>query len=191
MKPSRLERMHQVAANRIGWVRCAVEHIYHRHNASAVCRTADALGIHTVHAVGTPAFQPARGVASGAARWLDLRHHKTPTEAITALRAEGCALWVADFADPPTAPAQVPLDRPVCVWFGAELAGVGPEARAAADGVITLPMRGFVQSLNISVAAALILHTLAERALAQHGDAALLSPEAREALTARWMAREA
>ena len=52
------------------------------------------------------------------------------TEAIAALREAGCAIWVADLADDSVTPEQLPLDRPVCLWFGAELVGVTPEARA-------------------------------------------------------------
>ena len=61
-------------------------------------------------------------------------------------------------------PEAIPVDRPVCLWFGAELVGVSDAARAAADGVVQLPMMGFAQSLNVSVAAALALRPVADAA---------------------------
>jgi tRNA (guanosine-2'-O-)-methyltransferase len=182
----RTEKMARVAASRLRWVRCAVEHTWHRHNASALLRTADAFGVLDVHLVGAGRFQPSAGPASGAARWLRLHHHEAPEEAIAALRAAGVALWVADLASPPVAPEALPLDRPVCLWFGAELMGVSEAARAAADGVVTLPMMGMCQSLNLSVAAAAALYVVAGRARAERGEEALLPPAEREALLRGW-----
>jgi tRNA (guanosine-2'-O-)-methyltransferase len=177
--------MRQVLDQRLGRVRCALEAVYHRHNCSAILRTADALGIHAVHLVEGH-FRPGRGAARGAERWLDLHWEPDPATAVANLRAAGFALWVADFAEDGVPPEEVPVDRPVCVWMGAELVGVSPVARAAADGVITLPMRGFAQSLNVSVAAAMVLRPICERARLQP-QAGL--PEA-DAVWARWLERE-
>ena len=185
----RLDRIVAAADGRLGWVRCAIEALYHRHNVSAVLRTCESLGLQHVHLVEGH-FHPSKGTARGAERWLDLHEHATPTDAIAAIRAAGFAVWVADFADPPVPPEAVPIDRPVCLWFGAELVGVSPEARAAADGVVTIPMRGLAQSLNVSVAAAVCLRAVAERARAELGAGALLPPAERDALLAKWIGRE-
>ena len=91
---------------------------------------------------------------------------------------------------PPISPEDMPLDKPVCIWFGAELEGVSRDAREAADGVVTIPMRGFSQSLNVSVASALILRTVCERARQLHGDRALLDPAVRDRLWTEWKQRE-
>jgi tRNA (guanosine-2'-O-)-methyltransferase len=187
---ARAQRIAAAAAQRLKWVRCAAEHLYHRHNVSAVLRTCDAVGVHDVHLVGPPPFTPSRGPSRGVYHWLRMHEHATSAEAIARIKADGYALWIADFADPPVPPAQVPVDRPICLWFGAELVGVSEEARAAADGVVTLPMHGFAQSLNISVAAAVSLYSVAERARALHGDDALLDAEDREAILASWYQRD-
>jgi len=186
---SRLERMQEVLTGRLGHVRCAAEALYHRHNVSAILRTCDALGIHRVHLVGED-FVATIGASRGAERWLEIAEHPTAEEAVAAIQAAGFRLWVADFAEPPVAPEQVPVDEPVCVWVGAELSGVSEAARAAADGVVTVPMRGFTQSLNVSVAAALALRPIAERARAL-GPAALLSEAEQQAIYEGWKAREA
>lgn len=180
--------MAAVLEQRLGHVRCAVEAVYHRHNVSAILRTCDALGIHRVHLVGAPGRAVARGAARGAERWLELTTHADPAEAIAAIRAAGCRLLVADLGEPSVAPEEVPLDRPVCLWFGAELVGVSDAARAAADGIVTVPMRGMAQSLNVSVAAALSLRPVAERARAL-ADAGLPRSEI-DATLARWLERD-
>ncbi len=182
----RRRRIEEVLYRRLGRVRCAVEAVYHRHNVSAILRTCDALGLHHVHLVGSRRLKVSRGAARGAERWLDLHHHDDPEQAIEALRAQGARVFVADL-DGAYAPEQVPVDRPVCLWFGAELVGVSAEARAAADGVVTLPMHGFSQSLNVSVAMALRPVAEAARAL---GDEALLPDARRREILARWLERE-
>lgn len=181
--------MREVLGQRLAHVHCAVEAVYHRHNVSAILRTCDALGVHTVHLVGSPGMKVSKGPARGAERWLDVRHHDTTEDAVAALRAAGVALWVADLADPAVPPEAVPLDRPVCLWLGAELVGVSPAARAAADGVVTLPMRGMAQSLNVSVAGALALRSLAERARSL-GPAAFLPADTAARTLAAWIRRD-
>lgn len=188
MNPDRLVRMRAALDQRMGWVRCAIESVYHRHNVSAILRTCDSLGLQHVHLVQGH-FTPAKGAARGADRWLTLHREPNAEQAIAAIKGAGFQLWIADLGDDSRAPEQVPVDRPVCVWMGAELFGVGEAAKAAADGVVTIPMRGFAQSLNVSVAAALTLRPIAERAR-ELGEEALLPPDEREALWEKWMARE-
>lgn len=187
---ARAERLRRVAEARLGWVRCAVEHVHHRHNTSALLRTCDAMGVHRVHLVGDERFRASVGPARGADRWLDLRPHRTAVEAVEALRRDGVRLVVADLADDALPPEAVPLDRPVCLWFGAEVLGVDPWVRSVADAVVTVPMHGFAQSLNVSVAAGMVLHTVATRARAL-GAAARLGADEVEALVAAWAARDA
>jgi tRNA (guanosine-2'-O-)-methyltransferase len=185
----RHDRMGEVLAQRLLHVRCAVEAVHHRHNLSAILRTCDSLGVHRVDLVEGPAFKPSRGAARGAERWLDLQQHAGAAQAIASIRADGYRVFVADLADGSFGPDDLPIDRPVCLWFGAEHAGVSEEAKAAADGVVTVPMRGFAQSLNVSVAAALALQTVATRARAL-GPEALMPPALQQATREGWLARE-
>ncbi len=187
---ARRQRMVEVAHRRLAGLAVAAEHTYHRHNISALLRSADAAGVFDVHLIGERPLVPSVGPSRGVARWLRLHHHTSPVIAADAIRAAGYRLWVADFSETPVVPEAVPLDAPVCVWFGAELLGVSPEVRARADGVVTLPMRGMVQSLNLAAAATAVLHVLSTRLLTERGEAALLAPAEREALAAAWVARD-
>jgi tRNA (guanosine-2'-O-)-methyltransferase len=185
----RVGRMREVLGRRLAHVHCAVEAVYHRHNVSAILRTCDALGVHVVHLVAASEVRVSRGPARGAERWLDVRHHADAASALAALRAEGVGVWVADLAERSVPPEAVPLDRPVCLWFGAELVGVSDVARAAADGVVTIPMLGMAQSLNVSVAAALALRAVADRARAR-GRPAHLPDDVVAQTLAGWIARD-
>lgn len=184
----RQAKLRAVLDQRLGWVSCAVESLFHRHNTSAILRTCDVMGVHQVHQVQGH-FSPSTGAAKGSERWLEILRHPSPEEAVRAIKDAGCALWVADLAEPSVPPEEVPLDRPVCLWLGAELVGVSPVAREAADGVVTIPMYGLAQSLNVSVSAALVLRPVCRRARAL-GQRALLSEARREEVWARWMQRE-
>lgn len=184
----RVIKLRRALEQRLGRVACAVQAVYHRHNVSAILRTCDALGLHDVHLVEGH-FKAARGPSKGAERWLALHHHPDPETGVQALLDAGYRIWVADLAEPPTPPEAVPVDEPVCIWMGAELEGVHPAAREAAAGVVTVPMYGLAQSLNVSVAAALTLGPVAANARALGPDALL--PRARVRATwEAWIARE-
>lgn len=185
---TRLARIHEVLGLRLGYLRCAVDAVYQRHNVSAILRTCDAVGIHHVHVVGHR-FSATKGASRGAERWLDVHRHAEVAEAVDAIKADGFRLFVADLDEAAVTPDEVPLDQPLCLWMGQELEGVSPEARAAADGVVRIPMWGFTQSLNVSVAAAVALFPLAARVRAL-GDEALLPAGERAHIEAEWAARE-
>lgn len=185
---SRAARLRRALDQRLDRVCVAIEAVYHRHNVSAILRTCEAMGVHRVHLVEGH-FATSRGPARGAERWLELVRHRSPEAAIEVLKSQGYAVWIADLAERPVPPESVPVERPVCLWFGAELVGVSAAARAAADGVVTVPMRGLAQSLNVSVACALTVRPVAERARAL-GEAALLPLATRDALFAEWLARD-
>lgn len=108
---------------------------------------------------------------------------------MNALHADGIRVYVADLDDAGVPPEHVPLTTPVCLWFGAEMVGPSPIAHSLADGVMTLPMRGLAQSLNVSVAAALSLRPVAEAARTLHGAAALLPAEQHAAIWQDWRNR--
>jgi tRNA (guanosine-2'-O-)-methyltransferase len=184
----RVDRITQTANNRLKRVSIAIEAVHHRHNISAILRTADSLGIATVHLI-TGDFRAARGAARGAERWLTIHKHPSTLHAISQIHGEGRDIYVADIADDALPPTAVPVNRPLCLWFGAEHAGVSPEAIAASKGMVSLPMHGMAQSLNVSVAAALISSTVSERARAL-GSESLLSKAEAAAQVARWLERE-
>jgi len=140
----------------------AAEAVCRRHNVSAILRSAEAFGLHEAHLI-TNEFVPSLGAAKGAERWLDLNFHETTTGWAQEMRKRGYKIYVADLSEDAFTPETVPVDEPLAVLFGGELAGVSETARGLADGVICIPMVGVTQSLNVSVAAAVVLNRLAQR----------------------------
>ena len=179
--PARWARMQAVAAARSYAVQPVLEAFHDPHNASAVLRSCDAFGIQRVHVVpGEEEFLAARKVSRGADRWLDLVHHEAIEPCLEGLRHAGFKVFVASM-EGDVHPAELATEPQVAVVFGNERKGPSPAARELADGTYAVPMRGFVESLNVSVAAAITLQAVMHL---RPGD--LTEPE-RRALEARYL----
>lgn len=158
----RESRMRTVLGKRISGLRIVAEALHLRHNLSAILRSAESFGVHDVHLI-QPERAKASSAARGAERWLNIHVHSSLEECVSVLHKEGYQLWVADIEEGAHTPHSIPIDHPIAVLMGTELTGVSKEARELADGCIYVPMLGFTQSLNVSVAAACIMHTLSHR----------------------------
>ncbi len=187
IRERRVSRMVEVLDRRMGSVVLVAEAVRRRHNVSAIIRTADALGLHEVHLI-TGSFRPSAGAARGSERWIQLERHTTTESCLEKLKSRGFRVYAADLCPGAVPPEQVPVDGPVALLFGAELSGVTDAARALVDGFVVLPMLGFVESMNVSVAAALITRAVADRRRAIVG--ADLSEVARHRALETWLGRE-
>ncbi len=161
LPPRRVVRALDLLDSRLDSVVLVAEAIHRRHNVSAMLRSAEAFGIHEAHLV-TPAFQLSKGAAKGSERWMDIQTHDDTPSCILALKERGFQVYIADIVEGALAPEDLPTDRPAAILVGGELLGVSEEAKALADGAVCIPMRGVTQSLNVSVAAAIILRSVCE-----------------------------
>jgi tRNA (guanosine-2'-O-)-methyltransferase len=154
---ARRARIEHVIAARARAVVAVLDGLIDPHNVSAVLRSADAFGVQQVHLIArADPFLASPRVSQGADRWVDVIRHASPRACVSALHALGYKVYVAamDGALRPEALADAPK---VAIVFGNEHAGVSEELRHLADGTYAIPMQGFVQSLNVSVAAAITL----------------------------------
>jgi tRNA (guanosine-2'-O-)-methyltransferase len=184
----RRARIDDAAASRLGGLRVVLENLHDPHNGAAVLRSAEAFGVQRVEVIETvEPFRYSSTVTQGCEKWLDVVRHKTLAAAVAGLRADGFAIYAAV---PGAAVALDDLDfsRPAAVMVGNEHEGLTGEAMAAADVRFGIPMYGLTQSLNLSVATALIVErasTLRRRALGAPTD---LSEDAILELRARFYA---
>lgn len=157
--PARWQRIEQVVAQRTDDVVPVLDCVHDPHNVSAILRSADAFGAQNVYAVDPQyGFRASHGVSKGTHRWLDVHRYADAPSCIDALREHGYAIYVATM-EGTIAPADID-DAKVAVVFGNEHRGASTAFVDAADGLFAVPMRGFVESLNVSVAAAVTLQTL-------------------------------
>lgn len=119
----------------------------------------------------------------GSYRW------DTTEQCFDYLRQEGYRIVVADLGEVATAAWDVDLTGRCAVVFGNELEGLTDAAREGADAVVTVPMSGFTESFNISVAAALVLYEVMNQHRMHNGSHGDLSPESRDRIRAVWYAK--
>lgn len=136
-----------------------LEQVHKPHNVSAIIRTADAVGVHQVHAVWpTSRMRTLVSSAAGSNSWVNVKTHRTISDAVTHLKDQGMQILATHLSARAVDFREVDYTRPTCVLLGQEKTGITEEALALADQDIIIPMIGMVQSLNVSVASALILY---------------------------------
>jgi len=156
---ARQARLKEVIARRLASVAVVFDRPYDPHNGAAVVRSCEAFGVQQLHIVerpGTP-FAVARSVARGAEKWIDVTCHAEPATAVAWARGAGLPL-VATHPEGELSPDELGRMARVCVVLGNEREGIHGELAQACSARVRVPMRGFVESLNVSVTAAILLH---------------------------------
>ncbi|WP_206832233.1 TrmH family RNA methyltransferase [Alicyclobacillus fructus] len=190
LRSERLLRLREVLMRRTSYIAVAMEAVDDGHNQAAILRSAEAFGVQHVAVIeGQQPFHPSKGVTQGAHKWLTIHRMASVGDAIDALHAKGYQVYATDLGEGAVPIEEVDLARPTAILFGNEKDGVSPEARERADGRFFIPMAGFVQSFNVSVAAAIALYELTRRARAVAGDRYTLDGSERHQLFVTWCLR--
>lgn len=187
----RRSKMAAVAAQRTRHIRLVIQDVHQPHNVSACLRSADAFGIDTVDIVTLKeSFKPST-VARGVSGWLTVHKHKSVADCVAVLRAGGYHI-VAGLPRQDSVPLyDLPVTRRLAVVFGNEHAGIDSEWLKHVDHPFTIPMVGMVESLNISVSAAITLAHLTHTARAAVDPAAyFLNAAERELLLNTWITEQ-
>lgn len=192
MTPERKARIEQVAACRQPDLTVFMERVHKAHNVAAILRTCDAVGVMEAHAVPpTGGIPPLNHTAQGAQRWVQLHRHHDAVAGLEQLRATGHQIYAAHFSERAIDFRQLDYTRPTAIVMGTEKFGVSEEALAACDGEIIIPMLGMTQSLNVSVATALILYEAQrQRQAAGMYEPKSLDEEPHKSLAEGWIQRE-
>jgi len=164
----RKARFYEIISLRTRHIIIILEDIYQPHNASAVLRTCDCFGLQDVHIIeNRNKYEVNPDVALGSAKWLTLfKYNKTASNTsscIMPLKEKGYRIVATTPHTDDFTPDNLPLGSRFALLFGTELNGLSEEAIGLADQFIKIPMFGFTESLNISVSAAIFLHTLTNR----------------------------
>lgn len=185
----RRQRIDAVVAARCYSIAPVLDGIYDRGNISAVMRTAEGLGCGECHVIETQDdFKAANRVTQGADKWLDITRWGAPATCMEHLRARGFQI-VATELEASVPLAEIDFSAPTALVFGNERDGVCPEVLEVADARVIIPMGGFAQSFNISVAGALTLYHAMRERVRIHGDSADLDQARRNILRAEYYLR--
>ncbi|XOV68243.1 MAG: TrmH family RNA methyltransferase [Fluviicola sp.] len=164
---SKQEIYDRIAADRTRHIVVVMENIRKDHNASAVMRTCDCFGIQDLHTIEKDVtYVVQREIAKGASTWIDLHSHSIGEnpglECIDGLKKQGYQIICTSPHTEQTL-EDIDLQQPSALVFGTEIHGISRDILDVADQTIRLPMYGFTESFNVSVSAALSLHSLRNR----------------------------
>ena len=142
-----------------------LDNIRSMHNVGSVFRTADAFLLRGIYLCGYTPQPPHRDIhktALGATETVDWRYFATTAEAVRSLKNDGYGVFAVEqtVGSVPLQEFSVGFNGPLAVVFGNEVDGVGEEALALCDGSVEIPQCGMKHSLNISIAAGIVLWEL-------------------------------
>jgi len=191
----RLERIDDSLLRKQPTLQVMLDNVHSSQNLSAIIRSCDAVGVLDIYysTKENESLRIHKTITQGAHRWTH-RYRMNDTKKVAFLKqkkAQGFQVVVTHLEERAVSFRQIDYTKPTLLVMGNEKEGVSPEVVSMADSVIIIPMQGMVQSLNVSVATALILYE-AQRQLENAGryDAPLLSEEKREEIKAAWVYRD-
>lgn len=169
MQTRRQKKLEQVARQRQAGLIVVLEDIHDPHNAAAILRTCDAFGVQDVWFIFNKekAYNPRRvgkSSSSSANKWLTIRAFKSVAECKTALkRLKYESVGTVLHAKAENFTKAKLTARRIALWVGNEHAGLSAEAVQVCDRLLLLPMRGFVESLNVSVMTAISIYEISRQ----------------------------
>ncbi len=153
----RRERLREVLGARLSTVTVLMDAPHDPHNGAAVLRSCDAFGVARVHVLSrNEPFAASNVVAKGAERWVEVVEHTSAREVSTELKTQGFQL-IGTHPRGELLPEDLPSVERVALVLGNEHAGIGADLQVGLDRSVQIPMVGFVESLNVSVSAAILL----------------------------------
>ena len=177
--PRRFQRLKSVLNKRMSDLTVLVENVEKPHNLSAIIRSCDAVGVLEAYAIfNKEKFLTFNSTAQGSQKWVQINQYKETTEAIKILKNKGFKLYGTNLSPKSIDYRECNFTKSTAFVLGAEKWGISEEASSLMDEHIHIPMRGMVESLNVSVAAsALLFEALRQRKVAN------LIPESGEGMS--------
>lgn len=163
MNEQRQARIRRVVENRQSGIVVILEDIHDPHNSAAILRTCDAMGIQDIWYIfeKEKRYNPRRigkATSSSANKWLDFQVFDSTQACIDILRSQKYVIAVTALSKNALSLSEKKFgEEKIAVIVGNEHSGASETAVRSADIILQIPMLGFVQSLNVSVAAAIVL----------------------------------
>ncbi len=159
MTPERWQKLRHTLKRRQPDLTVVMDKVHKMHNFSAIIRSCDAVGVGRVHHIPAACgLTASKGLSAGSNKWVETRRHESFSEAAARLKAEGFILAAAHASDTAIDFRRHDFTRPTAIVLGTELHGMTDEALALCDVQLMIPMAGMVESLNVSVACAIMLY---------------------------------
>jgi len=187
--PARLEKITKAVKQRQFSLRVVLENIHDPHNVSAIFRTCDAVGVPKVTLLYTKEEFPKISKTSSASsrKWVEREKCGDTKTCFENLKQQGFKVIATALNEKAKNLYDLDLTQKVAIVMGNEHRGVSDEVLKYADEILYIPMRGMIQSLNVSVATAVILYEAQrQRALKGMYDKSELNNEELEKMIEEW-----
>ena len=159
MTTERFTRLDEVLAQRQPDLTVFAENLHKPRNFSAMVRSCDAVGINEMHVLpGEDNLRTHWNTSQGAEKWMRIRTHRNHEEACKYLKSNGFNLVAAHLSKEAVDYRDIDYTQPTALVLGTELFGINEKTLFFVDQQINIPMMGVTQSLNVSVACAVVLY---------------------------------
>ena len=188
----RLSKIENVIKARQFSLRVVLENIHDPHNVSAIFRTCDAVGVAQVDLLYYIEEFPkiSRVSSASSKKWVKKNKFTNVDECIENLRSEGYKIYGTLLSEKAENIYNIDFTDKVAIVLGNEHRGISDEMKEKADKHIYIPMRGMIQSLNVSVAAAVTLYEAQrQRAIKGMYEKSQLDPMKLEEMIDEWCGR--
>ncbi len=185
----RLQKIISTATARQFSLHVVMENIHDPHNVSAIFRTCDAVGVPKISLLYTFESFPriSKTSSSSANKWIDVEKYNDTKNCYDQLRVQGFKVYASMLNKNAVNIYNIDLTKKIALVFGNEKRGVSAEAEKLADETFYIPMRGMIQSLNVSVAAAVTLYEAQrQRVIKKMYEQSELEKKELDALIDRW-----
>lgn len=167
--PERWQRFEKILDQRTRYLTVVLEDIYQTHNASAVLRTCECMGIQDLHVIENEnEYNVNPDIVVGSSKWITIKKYNKKKKnntlvCFTKLREQGYRIVATSPHKDDCLIYELPIDQKTALVFGNEGKGLSDAAMKNADTFVRIPMFGFTESYNLSVSAALCLYELLPR----------------------------
>ena len=160
----RKQRFSEIISQRTNHFTVAMEDVFQMHNTSAVVRTCEVFGVQQAHSIeGRYGKRLDEKIAMGAQKWVDVFRYDDTQKCIDTLREKGYQIVATTPHNDAYLLNDFDISKKSAFFFGTEKEGLSEKVLAQADTYLKIPMVGFTESLNISVAVAIVLQQLTDK----------------------------
>lgn len=160
----RKQRFLEIISQRTNHFTVAMEDVFQMHNTSAVVRTCEVFGVQQAHSIeGRYGKRLDEKIAMGAQKWVDVFRYDDTQKCIDILREKGYQIVATTPHKDAYLLNNFDISKKSAFFFGTEKEGLSEKVLAQADTYLKIPMVGFTESLNISVAVAIVLQQLTDK----------------------------
>ncbi len=136
-----------------------LDHLRSAFNVGSLFRVADCMGVKHIFLIGytpTPDDKGVRKTAMGTDQWVSWSHHHHFSDVFSILQERSCSIFALETAEASTSLYDFKANEPLALIVGNERFGLTERVLSQVDGVLSIPMMGVKNSLNVATAMSMV-----------------------------------